>query len=53
MSADIYYRKLPFELLTFNDENIAQKSLEKHDDEFLVLDWTGRDHVFREQDPVE
>lgn len=26
---------------------------EKKDNEFLVLDWTGRQHIFQEQDPIK
>jgi len=42
-------------------EHIEEKSKEflvpirsaKNKNEFLVLDWTGHQHIFREQDPIQ
>jgi hypothetical protein len=36
----------------FNQEN-KENFKQKNDNEFLVLDWTGNQHIFKEQDPIK
>jgi hypothetical protein len=46
-----------FTLIKKQDELIDIPSVDvnnlKNSNEFLVLDWTGHQHIFREQDPIK
>jgi hypothetical protein len=42
-----------FTVIKKEDEVIDKPSYLKNSNEFLVLDWTGHQHIFREQDPIK
>jgi hypothetical protein len=47
-----------FKEVNNQDESLVDKSSNnghnlKNSNEFLVLDWTGHQHIFREQDPIK
>jgi len=59
---DIYilYQFLVKEEYSNNNFNQLQQQQEnegifekKYDNEFVVLDWTGNQHIFKEQDPIK
>ncbi|CAF1083940.1 unnamed protein product [Adineta ricciae] len=49
------HAKQNFENIPKADDSIADKSSFslKTTNEFLILDWTGHQHIFREQDPIK
>ena len=45
-NGDLFNQQRHFRL--FDDVNFVKNS-----NEFLILDWTGKQHIFREKDPIK